>query len=321
MKLLVTGICGFIGSHFAEHALVAGHEVIGLDCLSYSGRSKNLPIHAAANVFRHDINDAEAVAWILREHTLDALVHFAAETHVARSIDSREEFLRTNVLGTNVLLEESLKYWREHQDFCFLHVSTDEVYGSLGFDDPAWTEESPYAPNNPYSASKAAADHLVRSYSRTYGLPTIITHSANNYGTRQHPEKLIPTLIRQLLRGEPMTLHGNGKNVRDWMHVDDHCRGILYALTHGMRSGVYNFGGLCERSNKQIAELIAATTGKRADIIYVPNRPGNDLRYATNIKRASDCLGWVPGEKIEERITDVVQWYIDNPNYEADYGE
>ena len=280
-----------------------------------------------------DICDADFVNMALDWHLPDAIVHLAAESHVARSIESRDEFLRTNVMGTNVLLEESLKYWRgdvpmnaettsgTRQHFRFLYVSTDEVYGSLQPNEAPWTELSPYAPNNAYAASKAAGDHLVRAYHKTYGLPTIITHSANNYGTRQHPEKLIPTLIRLLMHNEPMTLHGDGLNIRDWLHVSDHCRGLMAALTKGRPGTTYNFGGECERPNRHIATLLANAVGKPAwRYAFIPDRAGNDARYATSNSHVRQALGWEPGPSIEHRIADVVQWYINNPDYGDEYG-
>lgn len=342
MKLFVTGCAGFIGSRFCEMAIEQKHDVIGIDSLAYSGRSENLSTLLYAEGFERrggfvflqaDICDAEVMNFFIAAYQPDAIIHFAAETHVARSIESREEFLRTNVLGTNVLLEESLKYWRGDRkpedashgityNFRFLHVSTDEVYGSLGPNDEPWTEDSPYLPNNPYSASKAASDHLVRSYNKTYGLPTIITHSANNYGKRQHPEKLIPTLIRQCMNGQPMTLHGDGQQKRDWLHVDDHCRGLLAALDRGVPGEVYNFGGECERTNTQVANLIS---GKipftyRPSPRNIADRAGNDRRYLMDIDKAFHELGWEPKCKIEDGIAAVVKWYLENPNYGDEYG-
>lgn len=257
-------------------------------------------------------------------------MHLAAETHVARSIDSREEFLRTNVLGTNVLLEETLKYWQARErspqrvPFRFVHVSTDEVYGSLEPADAPWTEDSPCLPNNPYSASKAASDHLVRSYWKTFGLPTVITHCSNNYGPRQHPEKLIPALVGFLLSGRPMALHGDGKNVRDWIHVEDHCHGLLLALERGGVGETYNFGGECERTNQQIAGLVSEACRPRIPnqfgFVLVGDRAGNDRRYASNIAKARRELGWQPGPRIEKRIVATVGWYLDNPGYGDEYG-
>ena len=330
MKLLCTGCLGFIGSHFAEIATEAGHDVFGYDARTYAARVKNLP--TALEFMCEDICNYEAVRWAFNYFKPDAIVHFAAESHVARSIDSREEFLRTNVIGTNVLLEESLRYWRgdmsmkvpaddtNKRKFMFLHVSTDEVYGSIK--KGSWTERSPYAPNNPYSASKAASDALVRAYNMTYGLPTIITHASNNYGTKQHPEKLIPTLISQCMRGQNMTLHGDGSNVRDWLHVKDHCYGLLQALKLGKAGETYNFGGMCERTNLEIAKLIATSMGKTKEWIeFVPDRAGNDLRYSTDITKVNRALKWLPQAQIENRIKEVIRWYIGNQNYGDEYGK
>jgi dTDP-glucose 4,6-dehydratase len=324
MRILCTGAFGFIGSHFVEAAEAAGHQVAIIDNLNYAGRSRNLPFHRAP---RTDICDLFLVRQRFADFRPDAVVHLAAESHVARSIECREEFLRTNVVGTNALLEATLEYWRADDDchpaFRFLHVSTDEVYGSLGPNDAPWTEASPYAPNNPYAASKAASDHLVRSYRRTFGLPTIITHSSNNYGPRQHPEKLIPTLIGQCMRGEPMTLHGDGTNVRDWLHVEDHCAGLLAALRRGVPGETYNFGGECERPNLAIARLVGAYFGITLDrVALVGDRAGNDRRYSSDCLKAWNELGWRPGPKIDDRthLERTIRWYIDNPNYALEYG-
>ncbi len=323
MKILITGICGFIGSHLAEMAVMQGHTVIGLDLLTYAGRSANLA-DLPAVVHIGDICDAATVAMLLDVHQPDVVFHLAAETHVARSIQDREAFLRTNVIGTDVLLSECLKYWNRpdiHDPFRFIQVSTDEVYGSLGPADLPWTESSPYLPNNPYAASKAAGDHLARSYYRTYGLPVIVTHSANNYGPRQHPEKLIPTLIQQVLKGEPMTLHGDGKHIRDWLHVEDHCQGLLDVCLKGIPGVVYNFGGQCERTNREIATLVARKLNADCVLKSIPDRPGNDRRYSSSILKAYSTFGWRPRHAgIERSLTETVQWYLDNLNYDATYG-
>ncbi len=326
MKLLITGMCGFIGSHLADAAIKAGHKVVGVDCLTYAGRRQNT---LGLTNYKADICDAGQMEHILNEFQPAAVIHLAAETHVARSIEDREAFLRTNVLGTDVLLSECLKYWQARSvmsdwpadRFRFVHVSTDEVYGSLTPSELPWTELSPYAPNNPYSASKAAADHLVRAYWKTYGLPTIITHSANNYGTRQHPEKLIPTLVRQCMAGEQMTLHGDGLHIRDWLHVEDHCRGLLAAAESGHAGGVYNFGGSCERDNRQIALMVGSHIPSGGfPIKFIEDRPGNDRRYSSNCGKAFNHLNWVSDVPIEARIADVVKWYVDHPNYDTEYG-
>jgi dTDP-glucose 4,6-dehydratase len=319
MKIMVTGACGFIGSHFVEAALADDHEVLSVDCLTYAGRSENL---GTRMFYRGDICDMVYMEALFDRFQPDAIVHLAAESHVGRSINCRDEFLRTNVMGTGVLLEVALAYWRTHPGFRFLHVSTDEVYGSLGLDEAPWTEESPYAPNNPYAASKASSDFLARSYFRTFGLPVVITHSSNNYGPRQHPEKLIPILVRQAAAGEALTLHGTGENVRDWIHVEDHCAGLLAALHCGEPGETYNFGGACERTNRQMAKLILDTArpGHPHRICLTADRPGNDLRYSTDTLKAFTTLGWCAGAQIEVRIAATVQWYLDNPNYDLDYG-
>ncbi len=322
MKILLTGGLGFVGSHFLEVAEKAGHQVYILDALTYAGRTRNIP---SGWRWWHqcDIADQTLVEHHLRAFKPDAVVNMAAESHVSRSIEKRGPFLDTNVLGTQRLLDACLGYWNEllkPAGFVFLHVSTDEVYGSLGPNDAPWTEDSPYAPNNPYAASKAASDHLVRAYGRTFGLPVITTHSANNYGSRQHPEKLIPTLIRQCLAGEPMTLHGDGEHIRDWLHVSDHCMGLLDVLEMGRLGQVYNFGSECERSNAHIARLIRDLLGSSSEIIWTPDRLGNDRRYAMNNRLVGDGLFWCPRGSIEDRISEVIQWYVDNQDYAATYG-
>lgn len=319
MRILVTGACGFIGSHFVEAAERAGHEVLSVDALTYAGRSANL---GGREFWRADICDGVHMQALLERLRPDAIVHLAAESHVARSIDSPDEFLRTNVMGTHALLEVALAYWRAHPALRFLHVSTDEVYGSLGEFDPPWNEFSPYAPRNPYSASKAASDHLVRSYHETFGLPAIVTHSSNNYGPRQHPEKLIPTLARQILAGQPLTLHGDGENIRDWIHVEDHCAGLLAALEHGAPGETYNFGGECERTNREIANLLAqALPDSGSQIVLTDDRPGNDRRYSSDVMKACIALGWQPGPAIEDRIAETARWYADHPHYDDQYGK
>ena len=323
MRLIVTGAFGFIGSHFVEAAERQGHKIHIIDCRNYAGRSANLPGHEAPRI---DICDRLMVTQAFETFRPDAVVHLAAESHVARSIECRDEFLRTNVMGTYTLLEAALAYWRDGGQpagFRFIHVSTDEVYGSLRAAESPWTEASPYAPNNPYAASKAASDHMVRAYGQTFGLPAIVTHSSNNYGPRQHPEKLIPTLIGQYLRGEAMTLHGSGLNVRDWLHVEDHCLGLLAALHRGTPGETYNFGGLCERTNLDIARLvhnIMGRSGEPPNIVMVPDRAGNDARYSSCVQKASAALGWWPGANINQRLGDTVRWYAENPDYENDYG-
>ena len=325
MRLLITGAAGFIGSHLVAAAERAGHEVHGIDLLTYAGRSANLTPEQRGRCEIGDVCDADRMLDMLQRVHPDAIIHLAAESHVARSIECRDEFLRTNVGGTLSLLEAALDWWRSvdmPRDFRLVHVSTDEVYGSLGPDDAPWTEQAPYRPNNPYAASKAASDHLVRSYWRTFALPCITTHSSNNYGPRQHPEKLIPTLIARVRDGVPIGLHGTGQHIRDWLHVDDHCEGLLRAAVHGEPGRTYNFGGRCERSNLQMAHLIHALIAplRLPEIRLIADRPGNDARYATDCRLADLEFAWRPGPSVGARMAEVVRWYIDNPDYVNDYG-
>lgn len=339
MRILITGVLGFIGSRLATIASNKGHTVFGIDACKYSARVLNLPTYIPWALC--DVVDAGQVGYHLDTFNPDIVMHLAAETHVARSIESRDEFLRTNVLGTNVMLEECLKYWKNiskkapsgftpltndvvrQAKFRFIHVSTDEVYGSLTENEPAWTEDSPFLPNNPYSASKAAADCLVRAYWNTYKLPVITTHCGNNYGPAQHPEKLIPTLVSQCIRGEAMTIHGDGKNIRDWIHVDDHCEGLLAAAKHGFPGETYNFGAHCERSNIEIANLVGTATNHnhatRNRLEFIVDRPGNDRRYAIDPAKAHHDLMWSYGRPIDYRIAETVRWYIDNSDYSTEY--
>lgn len=325
MKILVCGGLGFIGSHFVEAAEAAGHDVYVIDALTYAGRTANLAW--GRRWHKCDIADQLLVEHHLRTFRPDWVVNLAAESHVTKSIGNRGPFLDTNVIGTQRLLDACLSYWRDdicanHDAFRVLHVSTDEVYGSLGRTDKPWDEYEQYAPNNPYAASKAAGDHIVRAYHRTFDLPVITTHSSNNYGSRQHPEKLIPALIERCRRGQPMQLHGDGQNIRDWLHVADHCQGLLLALKYGEVGNVYNFGGECERTNWQIADLVATFAVQKWDggIELVDDRPGNDRRYSTDVRKAHRRLGWAPGPQIEDRLGAVVEWYLENPDYEAGYG-
>lgn len=322
MKILAAGALGFIGSHFVEAAERDGHEVYIIDALTYAGRTANI---GSRRWHRCDIADQVLVEHHLRNFRPDWVVNLAAESHVTRSIGHRGPFLDTNVVGAQRLFDACLAYWqgdgcRDPNAFRLLHVSTDEVYGSLEAGEQPWTEDTPYAPNNPYAASKAASDHLARAYHQTFGLPVIVTHSSNNYGTRQHPEKLIPALIDRARRGLPMLLHGDGQHIRDWLHVRDHCEGLLLALRRGLPGRVYNFGGECERTNISIAMKLTHVLDARGGIEFVENRPGNDRRYSTNNWLARSCLGWAPNSEIEAWLPDVVSWYLANPEYEAGYG-
>jgi len=325
VRILLTGGLGFIGHHFAR-MFQPDHHIMILDAMTYAARHANLSEFNGALAIGN-VEDARFVRGILRAFEPDWVVHMAAETHVARSLEpDREVFLRTNVIGTDVLLNEALEYWKAKGRFTafrFLQVSTDEVYGSLAPHDPPASELTRYSPNNPYAASKAAGDHLVQAYWHTWGLPSIVTHSSNNYGTGQHPEKLIPRIIKQCLLGQPMTIHGDGLNVRDWLHVEDNCRGLMAALERGFIGGTYNFGGNCERTNRQIANYVWANCFGRGPernmVEYTPDRPGNDRRYALNSTKALIGLKWQPGLAIEHRIGEVVQWHLNNPSYEDEY--
>ena len=328
--LLVTGGAGFIGGNFVLDALARGGvRVVNLDKLTYAGNRDtlaSLEAHPAHVFVQGDIADRAGLARLLAEHRPDAIVNFAAESHVDRSIDGPEAFVQTNVVGTLHLLQETLAYWRalplERQDgFRFLHVSTDEVYGSLG---PVgrFTEETPYAPNSPYSASKAASDHLVRAFHHTYGLPVLTTNCSNNYGPFQFPEKLIPLMIQKALRGEALPVYGDGRNVRDWLYVLDHCRAIARVLEAGRPGEVYNVGGDSERENIHVVRTICALLDERrplADgrkreslITYVKDRPGHDRRYAIDASKIQRELGWAPQETFESGIARTVDWYLAN---------
>ena len=326
--LLVTGGAGFIGANFVVSTIEAtGEPIVNLDKLTYAGNPRNLD--AVRDDTRHrfvqgDICERERVRNLLATHRPRAIVHFAAESHVDRSIAGPAEFVQTNVVGTWALLEEARAYWEARgrdAGFRFLHISTDEVYGSLGPDDPAFTEETPYAPNSPYAASKAAADHLVRAYQHTYGLPTLTTNCSNNYGPRQYPEKLIPLVIRNALAGEPLPVYGDGRNVRDWLYVADHCEAVRLVLEKGRVGETYNIGGENERANIDVVRTICAVlerlrpppAGSYAQLIrHVTDRLGHDRRYAMNIAKIRRELGWRPRESFESGLEKTVRWYLDN---------
>lgn len=331
--LLVTGGAGFIGGNFVLDLMAqGGFRVVNLDKLTYAGNLDTLASLKANpdHVFvQGDIGDRELIERLLAEHRPDGIVNFAAESHVDRSIDGPAEFVQTNVVGTLNLLERALAYWRnlslERQDgFRFLHVSTDEVYGSLG---PVgkFTEETAYAPNSPYSASKAASDHLVRAFHHTYGLPTLTTNCSNNYGPYQFPEKLIPLMIQKALAGEPLPVYGDGRNVRDWLFVRDHCRAIQRVLEAGRTGEVYNVGGDSERENIHVVKTICGmldqrrplADGRRREslITYVKDRPGHDRRYAIDSSKLQRELGWAPQETFESGIARTVDWYLDHQSW------
>jgi dTDP-glucose 4,6-dehydratase len=320
--LLVTGGAGFIGSHFVVSTIRdTGEPIVNLDKLTYAGNLRNLD--ALRNDARHvfvqgDICDRSLIKDLLKKHQPRAIVHFAAESHVDRSISGPAAFIQTNVVGTFSLLEEARAYSKEIR---FLHVSTDEVYGSLGPADPAFTEVTPYAPNSPYAASKAASDHLVRAYHHTYGLPTITTNCSNNYGPHQYPEKLIPLMIASALAAKPLPVYGDGRNVRDWLYVLDHCEAVRLALERGRAGETYNIGGGAERANIDLVRKICALldeaaprkSGKYAELIsFVKDRPGHDRRYAMDASKVARELGWRPRETFESGLEKTVRWYVEN---------
>ena len=333
--ILVTGGAGFIGSNFVHGWLHATSEsVLNLDKLTYAGNLDNLAgLDPSRHVFLHgDIGDRVQVDALLAEHRPRAIVNFAAETHVDRSITGPDAFLATNVNGTASLLQAALAYWQtlpesEQAAFRFLHVSTDEVYGTLGPTDPAFTEENPHRPNSPYSASKAASDHLVRAWHHTYGLPVLTTNCSNNYGPRHFPEKLIPLVITRALAGEPLPIYGDGRQVRDWLHVQDHCEAIRRVLEAGRVGEIYNVGGLSERTNLEVvAGLCAALDALRAradgrsyreQVTHVTDRPGHDRRYAINCDKIVRELGWRPQHDFALGLRETVRWYLDNPDWVA----
>lgn len=326
---LVTGGAGFIGGNFVLRAVESGVKVVNLDALTYAGNLDTLasvkdnPLHVFA---QGDIGDRGLVARLLSEHQPDAVVNFAAESHVDRSIDGPGAFIQTNVVGTLGLLEATRDYWKaldgeRRNQFRFLHVSTDEVYGSLG-DTGKFTETTPYAPNSPYSASKAASDHLVRAFHHTYGLPVLTTNCSNNYGPYHFPEKLIPLIIARALAGEPLPVYGDGKNIRDWLFVGDHCSAIRRVLENGRVGETYNVGGNAEKQNIEVVQAICALLDQRVprddgqprngQITYVADRPGHDRRYAIDASKLRDELGWEPAYTFEKGIAETVDWYLSN---------
>ncbi len=345
-RLLVTGGAGFIGSNFVHHWLREhpGDRVVVLDALTYAGNRANLEPLAARTELRFvhgDICDTALVETLLREEALDAVVHFAAESHVDRSIAGPDAFVHTNVVGTHSLLRAARRCWLELRtvpQHRFHHVSTDEVYGSLGPHDPAFTETTPYAPNSPYSASKAASDHLVRAYHHTYGLDTTISNCSNNYGPWHFPEKLIPLIIVNLLEGKPLPVYGDGRNVRDWLHVADHCRGIDRVLTCGRPGEVYNIGGRAESENIELVRQLCsladaafaadatlakrfpaapAARGARSDTLirFVTDRPGHDRRYAIDCGKAERELGFAPAMRLDSGLQQTLRWYLDHEHW------
>ncbi|MDH0959629.1 dTDP-glucose 4,6-dehydratase [Pseudomonas chengduensis] len=333
MRILVTGGAGFIGSALIRHLIQSTeHDVLNLDKLTYAGNLESLaPVddNPRYRFVQADIADSPVVAQTLAEFQPDAIMHLAAESHVDRSIDGPAAFIQTNIVGTYSLLESTRAYWlglsaERKAAFRFHHISTDEVYGDLHGVDDLFTETTPYAPSSPYSASKAASDHLVRAWQRTYGLPVLITNCSNNYGPYHFPEKLIPLMILNALAGKPLPVYGNGQQVRDWLYVEDHARALLKVVSEGQVGETYNIGGHNEQKNLDVVRAICALLEELAPqkpagiaryedlITYVQDRPGHDLRYAIDASKIEHELGWVPQETFETGLRKTVQWYLDN---------
>ncbi len=334
MNILVTGGCGFIGSNFVRQLLLdparLARKVVNLDKLTYAGNPANLADVDGDSRYvfvKGDIGNEPLVSALLYEHEIDTVVNFAAESHVDRSIDSPEPFVQTNVVGTLRLLNAAKRHWHglsseDKEAFRFLHVSTDEVYGTLSPTAPAFTEETPFAPNSPYAASKAASDHLVRSYQHTFGLPTLTTNCSNNYGPYHFPEKLFPLVILNALEGKALPVYGDGMQVRDWLYVEDHCRAIALVLRKGRVGETYNVGGLNEQPNIHVVRLICSLLDSRVPrpgggsyaelITFVKDRPGHDRRYAIDCTKLQRELGWKPSETFESGLAKTVDWYVAN---------
>jgi dTDP-glucose 4,6-dehydratase len=338
-RILVTGGAGFIGSNLVHYLLDGAGEdlamqidrVVTLDKLTYAGNPENLQDLESDERHRlveGDICDRETVSRLLEEEEIDSIMHLAAESHVDRSIESSAAFIQTNFVGTHSLLESARLRWEalgKGESFRFLHVSTDEVYGSLGITDPAFSETTAYAPNSPYSASKAGSDHLARAWFHTYELPVVTTNCSNNYGPYQFPEKLIPLMISKCRKGEPLPVYGDGSNVRDWLYVEDHCRALVLALVRGQPGRVYNVGGNCEMKNLDVIHALIETVGRldpkaqkvdpEAAIEFVRDRPGHDRRYAIDSSRIREELGWFPRETFASGLEKTVQWYLDHESW------
>ncbi|HBR1509876.1 dTDP-glucose 4,6-dehydratase [Klebsiella quasipneumoniae] len=336
MKILVTGGAGFIGSAVVRHIIEnTSDEVRVIDCLTYAGNLESLAPVAGNERYsfsQTDITDAKSVAEQFSDFRADIVMHLAAESHVDRSIDGPAAFIQTNLIGTFTLLEAARQYWSaldtaQKQTFRFHHISTDEVYGDLHGTDDLFTEETPYAPSSPYSASKAGSDHLVRAWNRTYGLPVVVTNCSNNYGPYHFPEKLIPLTILNALAGKPLPVYGNGEQIRDWLYVEDHARALYKVATEGRSGETYNIGGHNERKNIDVVRTICAILDKVveqkpgnisqfADLItFVKDRPGHDLRYAIDAAKIQRDLGWVPEETFESGIEKTVHWYLNNTTW------
>jgi dTDP-glucose 4,6-dehydratase len=331
--ILITGGAGFIGSNFVHHwgQFYPEDRVIVLDALTYAGNIHNLDDLAENQNFRFvkgDIGDRVLIDTLLKEEKVTLLAHFAAESHVDRSILAPDAFVKTNVLGTFTLLESFRHYWNDLDqvdNLRFLHVSTDEVYGSLNPEDPAFTETTPYAPNSPYSASKAGSDHLVRAYYHTYQMPTLITNCSNNYGPYHFPEKLIPLMCINILLGKPLPVYGDGQNVRDWLYVKDHCQALDTVLHKGKVGETYNIGGNNEVKNIDLVNLLCELMDQLAEdlpvkpakqlITFVKDRPGHDRRYAIDATKIKTELGWTPQVTVEEGLKQTIQWYLDHPHW------
>lgn len=329
-RVLVTGGAGFIGSAVARRLVAQGHErVVVYDALTYAGRLENLAPVSGQSSFRFvqgDIRDADKVSAVLAEEAITHIMHLAAESHVDRSIDGPTAFIDTNITGTFQLLQAALRHWRAmdatgQAAFRFHHISTDEVFGDLPFDSGIFTEATPYAPSSPYSASKAASDHLVRAWGHTYGLPVVLSNCSNNYGPFHFPEKLIPLVALNALEGKALPVYGTGANVRDWLHVDDHACALELVATAGTPGESYNVGGNAERTNLQVVEAICDTLDelvpdpagpRRRLITFVTDRPGHDRRYAIDATKIRDTLGWTPSHTFESGLRETLRWYLDN---------
>jgi len=329
VKVLITGGAGFIGANYVEYTLKnSTDEIFVLDKLTYAGNLKNLSaVEDKITFIKGDICDAELIQNLFEKHQFKKVVHFAAESHVDNSISGPSEFIQTNIVGTFNLLQSAYKTWMTapnefidgFENARFLHISTDEVYGTLG-KTGLFEETTPYAPNSPYSASKASSDFIVRSYFHTYGMPVVTTNCSNNYGPYQHKEKLIPTIIRKAISGEPIPIYGDGQNVRDWLYVTDHCSGIFLALENGKLGETYNIGGRNERVNLYIADVICALLDEmvpqeksyKEQITFVKDRPGHDFRYAIDASKIENQLGWKANENFETGIRKTIAWYLEN---------
>ena len=330
MKILITGGAGFIGSAVVRRAVADGHQVVNLDALTYSANLENVAgvAQSPAYAFEHaDICDESAVRAIFARHQPDAVMHLAAESHNDRAIEGPLDFVRTNVMGTAVLLEAARAHWTalpagKKDAFRFHHVSTDEVFGALG-EDGQFTEQTPYDPNSPYSSSKAGADHLVRAWGRTYGMPVVLTNCANNYGPYQFPEKLIPTVITRALEGKSIPVYGDGRQVRDWLHVDDHAEALLLVLGKGRLGETYCIGGDSTKRNLEVIHMLCsaldrfapANTSHADKIAFVTDRPGHDFRYSIDSSKLEQELGWAPSRPLEVGMEETVRWYVDNGDW------